>query len=106
MKGTDQAGSLGPDGVNRMVRDIRVAERWLGKEELYIDNSVASSKIKLERSIATRRDLHAGEVIGLEDLHMLSPGDGYKWADVDRVVGREVKSFIPANEIIYAKDLL
>ena len=37
---------------------------------------------------------------------MLSPGDGYKWADVDRVVGREVKSFIPANEIIYAKDLL
>ena len=29
MKGTDQAGSLGPDGVNRMVRDIRVAERWI-----------------------------------------------------------------------------
>lgn len=29
MKGTDQAGSLGPDGVNRMVRDIRIAERWL-----------------------------------------------------------------------------
>ena len=24
MKGTDQAGSLGPDGVNRMVRDIRI----------------------------------------------------------------------------------
>ena len=31
MKGTDQAGSLGPDGVNRMVRDIRIAERWLGE---------------------------------------------------------------------------
>lgn len=37
MKGTDQAGSLGPDGVNRMVRDIRIAERWLGEEKLYID---------------------------------------------------------------------
>ncbi|MDE6352041.1 MAG: N-acetylneuraminate synthase family protein, partial [Muribaculaceae bacterium] len=35
MKGTDQAGSLGPDGVNRMLRDIRVAERWMGREELY-----------------------------------------------------------------------
>lgn len=32
MKGTDQQGSLGPDGVNRMIRDIRIAERWLGKK--------------------------------------------------------------------------
>ena len=47
MKGTDQAGSLGPDGVNRMVRDIRIAERWLGEEKLYIDKSVINSKIKL-----------------------------------------------------------
>lgn len=45
MKGTDQAGSLGPDGVNRMVRDIRIAERWLGEEKLYIDKSVINSKI-------------------------------------------------------------
>ena len=37
MKGTDQQGSLGPDGVNRMIRDIRIAEHWLGREELYID---------------------------------------------------------------------
>lgn len=29
MKGTDQAGSLGPDGVNRMVRDIRITENGL-----------------------------------------------------------------------------
>lgn len=43
MKGTDQAGSLGPDGVNRMVRDIRIAERWLGEEKLYIDKSVIDS---------------------------------------------------------------
>lgn len=54
MKGTDQAGSLGPDGVNRMVRDIRIAERWMGVEGLYIEESVASSKVKLERSIASK----------------------------------------------------
>lgn len=57
MKGTDQLGSLGPDGVNRMVRDIRVAERWMGVEDLYIDNCVASAKVKLERSIASKRTL-------------------------------------------------
>ncbi|MBF1539518.1 MAG: N-acetylneuraminate synthase family protein, partial [Prevotella salivae] len=53
MKGTDQKGSLGPDGVRRMVRDIRLAEHWMGTEDLYIDRSVAASKVKLERSIAS-----------------------------------------------------
>lgn len=101
MKGTDQAGSLGPDGVNRMIRDIRIAERWLGTEDLYIDKSVAGSKEKLERSIASKRNLKVGDIITIDDLHMLSPGDGYKWCDVDKVIGKTVIKDIPANEIIY-----
>lgn len=101
MKGTDQAGSLGPDGVNRMLRDIRVAERWLGHEDLYIEKGVASSKEKLERSIASRRDIKAGETISEEDVHMLSPGNGFKWIELDKVVGHKALQDIPANEIIY-----
>ena len=106
MKGTDQQGSLGPDGVNRMIRDIRIAERWMGCEELYIDPAVAAARVKLERSIATRRDMQAGEVVTEADIHLLSPGDGYKWADRGQVIGRQVKNFIPRNELIYSKDLL
>lgn len=102
MKGTDQAGSLGPDGVNRMVRDIRITERWLGTEELYIEESVSGAKIKLERSIASKRHIRAGEIITINDIHMLSPGDGFKWADLDFVVGHTAVKDIPANEIIYS----
>lgn len=101
MKGTDQAGSLGPDGVNRMVRDIRICEKWLGTKDLYIDKSVASAKVKLERSIATKKDLHIGDVIIEDDLHMLSPGDGFKWSQVNDVIGKTVQVEIPANEVIY-----
>ncbi len=101
MKGTDQAGSLGPDGVNRMVRDIRVAERWMGTKDLYIDKSIDEARVKLERSIATKRAMKAGETIVMEDIHMLSPGDGFKWKQVDEVIGKTVVSDIPANEIIY-----
>lgn len=106
MKGTDQAGSLGPDGVNRMIRDIRMAEHWLGSEDLYIDKSVAASKEKLERSIATLREMLPGEIIREKDLHMLSPGDGFKWSERDKVIGKIVSEVIPANEIIYSKHLL
>ena len=105
MKGTDQAGSLGPDGVNRMIRDIRVAEMWLGEEDLYIDNSVAVSKEKLERSIATINEVKTGEILSENNLHMLSPGDGYKWSQLNEVVGRVAATDIPANEIVYPKFL-
>ncbi|MDE5791365.1 MAG: N-acetylneuraminate synthase family protein [Muribaculaceae bacterium] len=105
MKGTDQQGSLGPDGVNRMVRDIRVAERWLGRDDLYIDPAVEMAKIKLERSIATRRELPQGHVISEDDLHLLSPGDGFKWSQKEEVIGKKLSKTLEADEIIYPSAL-
>ncbi len=105
MKGTDQAGSLGPDGVNRMVRDIRVFEMSLGKEEIFIEPHVEKAKTKLERSIATTRDLQVGDIINETDVHLLSPGDGFKWSERDLVIGKKVNENISANEIIYPKYL-
>lgn len=105
MKGTDQKGSLGPDGVRRMVRDIRLAEHWMGTEDLYIDRSVAASKMKLERSIASNKDLEVGHIITEDDIHMLSPGDGFKWAERTQLIGKTLKTAVPKNEIIYPKYL-
>jgi len=102
MKGTDQAGSLGPDGVNRMVRDIRMLEKSLGIEDIFIEPSVKSAKQKLERSIATNKNLPAGSIILESDIHLLSPGDGYKWAEKDQIIGQTVLKDITANEIIYS----
>lgn len=101
MKGTDQAGSLGPDGVNRMIRDIRVTERWLGEEDLFVEKEVEEARRKLERSLAAKWDLLPGDVITELDVHLLSPGDGYQWADRALVIGRTVIKRIPKDEIIY-----
>ena len=105
MKGTDQAGSLGPDGVNRMIRDIRITEMSMGKEELFIEPEVKNSKIKLERSIATNRDLKVGDIITENDIHLLSPGDGFKWSERQSVIGKKVKVEIPRNEVVYPQNL-
>lgn len=106
MKGTDQSGSLGPDGVSRMVRDIRICEKWLGVKDIYIDKCVAGSKVKLERSIATLRDMKKGEIIKENDLHMLSPGDGFKWSQIDEVVGKKLLVDILKNEVIYPNQIM
>ena len=84
-----------------MIRDIRIAERWLGREELYIDPSVEVARQKLERSIASRRALPVGHLITQDVLHLLSPGDCYKWSELSAVVGKRVVKAVEANEIIY-----
>lgn len=105
MKGTDHRGSLEPEGIWRMVRDIRNTEYAIGVKDMFVSDTVLSTRIKLERSIATLRPIAEGEKIGEADLHMLSPGDGYKWADKDQIIGKKAAKAIPANEIIYPQML-
>tara|TARA_B100000989_G_C19483446_1_gene446278 strand:+ start:160 stop:1194 length:1035 start_codon:yes stop_codon:yes gene_type:complete len=105
MKGTDQAGSLGPNGVIRMVRDIRLISKSLGKEEIFKLSSIRETMEKLERSIASKNDIKKNQMIKEEDLHMLSPGDGYKWIEKDDIIGKKMKRDFKKNEIIYKKDI-
>ena len=101
MKGTDHQLSLGPDGVYRMVRDIRNTEKAFGNDDIFISDAVKSMQIKLERSIASLHEIKAGTIININDIHLLSPGDGYKWSEKDRIIGRKALVDIPENEIIY-----
>ena len=101
MKGTDHAGSLGPDGIYRMVRDIRNIEKSLGEKTMFASESVKDTRIKLERSIASNRSIPRGAIITEQDLHMLSPGDGFKWSEREEVVGKKAMDDIPKDEIIY-----
>ncbi len=105
MKGTDHRGSLEPEGIWRMMRDIRNTEFAIGEKTIFVSDKVLATRVKLERSIATLRTIEAGEVITENDLHLLSPGDGYKWAEKDKIVGQKALVAIPANEIIYPEML-
>jgi len=105
MKGTDQAGSLGIDGIYRMVRDIRIMEMSLGKEDIYIEPEVVKAKEKLERSIATNKILKKGNVVKEEDIHLLSPGTGFRWSEKDKVVGKKLINDINKDELIFKNDI-
>ena len=101
MKGTDQAGSLAIDGIYRMMRDIRNLEKSMGKKGIFIEDSVKVAREKLERSIATLNPIESGQIISEKDLHMLSPGDGLKWAEKDKIVGKTMINGLKKDEIIY-----
>lgn len=105
MKGTDHAGALGPDGILRMVRDIRLLDMGLGTKEMHISSAVDSAKEKLERSIASKRRMEKGEIVHEADIHLLSPGTGYKWKDRDQLLGKRLSIAIEKDELFLPSHL-
>ena len=41
-----------------------------------------------------------GEVLTRDDVHMISPGNGYKWEDLPQLIGRVFKNTTQENTII------
>ena len=100
MKGTDHKGSADMNTFHQMMHDIRSLEFGFGNWAMTRDDSVAVAKEKLERSLAFNKELKVGDTVKEEDLHMISPGNGYKWQDRDKVIGKMVNRPIIKNTII------
>jgi sialic acid synthase len=105
MKGTDQAGSSEPQEMKELVHNIRTFEMSRGRLETFKDETTNLASEKLERSLATNKELKKGTIITSDDIHMLSPGDGLKWSDLDRVIGKEVISDISSHTLINEEQL-
>jgi len=105
MKGTDQINSLGPDGVRRMVRDIRLTEMSIGKKDMFIDQCVIDAKQKLERSIASKKMIKKGHIITENDIYLLSPGTGLRWENKHLIIGKKAVRDIPKDELIFKTDV-
>ena len=67
--------------------------------------AVQAAKQKLERSIASRRDIAAGRIIEEADMMLLSPGDGLRWTDRGKIVGKRAVKPIPKHSIIHEEDV-
>lgn len=105
MKGSDHYGSLEPEGLWRMVRDIRNVEISLGEKKKIVPNEVRPFKEKLERSIAAVRDIEPGHILAEEDLCLLSPGTGIKWQHRNHIIGKKTCRFIPKHTHIHEEDV-
>jgi sialic acid synthase len=104
MKGSDHAGSLAPEGLWRVMRDIRNVERSLGAYKKEVSPAVRAAKAKLERSLALSVELRRGEVVEERHLCMLSPGNGLSWQHRERIVGKRAIRDLNAKTIVKETD--
>lgn len=99
-KGTDHAFSLEPDGLRKLVRDLRRARVAIGDGSKRRYPSEEKPLYKMGKKIVAVRDLPAGHVITREDLIMKSPNDGLPPSELHRVLGRVTSRSIAADENI------
>lgn len=106
MKGTDHAASLEPDGIARLVRNIRLVEEMRGLSVSLAEwEPIEATRRKLGRSLVSARFIPAGQTIGWDDVTLKSPGTGIPYAEASKVVGKVATKDIGVDVTLSESDV-
>ena len=83
----DSGFSMEPDEFANMVRDVRAAEKAIGKVKFGPSES-EQSNYKFRRSIFIVKDVKAGDKITEDNIRIIRPGDGLKPKYYEEVLGK------------------
>ena len=87
-KGTDQAFSLEPSGMRRLVRDLKRARIALGDGVKRSYPSEQAPLRKMGKMLVAARKIDAGEVLTEADIAYKSPGEGVAPFHLDFFIGK------------------
>jgi N-acetylneuraminate synthase/sialic acid synthase len=91
MRGSDHRFSLEPQGLTKLVRDLRRTQIALGDGTKRMYQSEADPIMKMGKKLVAARPLPAGHVLTPEDVALKSPGDGIPPYELGRVLGRTLR---------------
>jgi len=96
MAGPDHAASVEPDGLTRLVRDIRAVETGLGTGIKQPGPAEVRNRPIVRKSLHAARELSAGRRFGETDMLVLRPGIGVSpmmfWDMLGREIDRDYKA--------------
>lgn len=97
-RGTDHAFSLEPEGLRKMVRDLRRVKLALGDGVKKPLPGEAKPLFKMAKKLVFARSLPAGHVITPDDIAIKSPNDGLPPYEFDRVIGKKTNRSVQEEE--------
>jgi sialic acid synthase len=105
-KGTDHAFSLMPEGLRKLVRDLRRVPIALGdgvKRPLPVE---AKPLEKMGKKLVASRDLELGHVLSEQDIAIKSPADGgLPPYELERLVGRRLRRPVSLDDFLTFDDV-
>jgi sialic acid synthase len=106
LKGTDHAFSLMPEGMRKLVRDLRRVPAALGHGVKRPLPSEEPALRKMGKMLVAARDLASGHVLAEGDIVARSPADGgLPPYELDRLLGRSLSRALREDEPVTADAL-
>jgi N-acetylneuraminate synthase/N,N'-diacetyllegionaminate synthase len=90
MKGTDHAVSLEPQGLSRVVRDIRNMEKAMGDGIKCVYEGELAVKQKLGKSLVTKMGMPKGTNLTADMLLVKGPGTGISPRAIKDILGKKL----------------
>ncbi|MEP0844895.1 MAG: N-acetylneuraminate synthase family protein [Phycisphaerae bacterium] len=103
--GPDHGFSLEPRTFAEYVRDIRLAERLMGRGRIEVSACQREARLLARGSVVAARDIRAGEPITRAMLTVKRPGDGIAPAQIEQLIGRCPLRDITADTALTWDDL-
>lgn len=94
--GPDSAFSMEPEEFKRMVDDIRVVEKALGRVTYDLTPGQARER-EHSRSLFVAQDMRAGEIFTPENLRSVRPANGLHTKHYEEVLGRRAAADVKAG---------
>ena len=105
-KGSDHAFSLMPEGMRRLVRDLRRVPEALGDGVKRPLPSEERPLEKMGKKLVAARALQTGHVLQAGDLVAKSPADGgLRPYELDRLLGRRLRRALAEDDEIALEDV-
>ncbi len=105
-KGTDHKFSLEPEGLRKLVRDLRRVDISMGKGEKVLMDFEKDARLKMGKGIYSSKPLKAGTTITWEDICFKSPANGTPPYLVDKIIGRKLKIDLEEEAVISLEHLI
>lgn len=103
LKGTDHVFSLEPEGLRKLVRDLKRAEIALGDGVKKVYESEIAPIKKMSKMIVSGRALKVGHQLTIEDVEFRSPGEGLPPSSLKQILGKKLlvslNEFEPIKEV-------
>jgi N-acetylneuraminate synthase/sialic acid synthase len=104
-KGTDHAFSLEPEGLRKLIRNLRRIPLILGSKNKKILSSEKKPLQKMYKSIVASRDLKKDTILKYADISFKSPGGGLKPYEYKKILNKKTKIEIKKDQLILLKKI-
>ena len=98
-KGTDQSFSLEPQGLKKLIRNLKRIPLILGSHNKKFLESEKEPIRKMAKSIVAANNLSKGHILKYSDLAFKSPGGGLKPYEYRGILFKKLKKDIKKDEL-------